>query len=43
MTPEPGPAVEGYIDHKFEDALPNAKEADFYIAELERDFAKDEE
>ena len=27
----------------FQDELPAAKEADVYIAELERDFAKDEE
>ena len=43
MLADPGPVVEGYIERKFQDEAPSAKEADVYIAELERDFAKDEE
>ena len=43
MTADPGPVVEGYVERNFEDELPAAGEADVYIAELERDFAKDEE
>ena len=43
MTPDPGPAVEGYVERNFEDPIPNSREADVYIAELERDFNKDEE
>ena len=43
MTADPGPVVEGYVERSFEDKLPSTKEADVYIAELERDFAKDEE
>ena len=43
MTADPGPIVEGYVERNFEDPAPNAQEADVYIAELERDFNKDEE
>ena len=43
MTPDPGPAVEGYVERNFEDPIPNSREVDVYIAELERDFNKDEE
>ena len=43
MTPDPGPEVEGYVERNFEDPIPNSREADVYIAELERDFNKDEE
>ena len=43
MLADPGPEVEGYVERKFEDEAPSSKEADVYIAELERDFAKDEE
>ena len=40
MTADPGPVVEGYVERNFEDELVSV---DVYIAELERDFAKDEE
>ena len=43
MTPYPGAAIEGYVERNFEDPIPNSREADVYIAELERDFNKDEE
>ena len=43
MTPDPGPVVEGYVERKFNDEKPNEPEADVYIAELEKDFEKDEE
>ena len=43
MLADPGPVVEGYVERKFEDEAPSGKEADVYIAELERDFAKDEQ
>ena len=43
MTPDPGPPVEGYVKINFEDPIPNSREVDLYIAELERDFNKDEE
>ena len=43
MTADPGPIVEGYVERNFEDPAPNAREADVSIAELERDFNKDEE
>ena len=35
--------VEGYVERSFQDAAPSFEEADVYIAEIERDFAKDEE
>ena len=43
MTADPGPVVEGYVERSFQDAAPSLEEADVYIAELERAFAKDEE
>ena len=43
MTAEPGPVVEGYVERSFQDAASSLKEADVYIAELERHFAIDEE
>ena len=39
MLADPGPEVE----RNFQDEAPSGREADVYIAELERDFAKDDE
>ena len=43
MLADPGPEVEGYVERNFQDEAPSGREADVYIAELERDFAKDDE
>ena len=43
MTSDPGPVVEGYVDHKFNDEPADGKEGDVYILALERDFAKDDD
>ena len=42
-TSDPGQEVEGYVKGNFEDPVPNSREADVYIAELEREFENDEE
>ena len=42
MPPDPGPPVEGYVDRSFVDENPEGNEGDVYIANLERDFEKDE-
>ena len=38
-----GPVVEGYVERNFQNEISSDREADAYIAELERDFSKDEE
>ena len=40
---DPWPVFEGYVERKFQDEATSDKEADAYIAELKRDFARDEE
>ena len=43
MLADLGPVVEGYVERNFQNKTSSDKEADVYIAELERDIAKDEE
>ena len=43
LLADPWPVFEGYVEWKFQDEANSGKEADAYIAELKRDFAKDEE
>ena len=43
LLADPWPVFEGYVEGKFQDEATSGKEADAYIAELKRDFAKDEE
>ena len=38
-----GPVVEGYVERNFQKEISSGRETDAYIAELERDFSKDEE
>ena len=38
-----GPVVGGYVERNFQNETSSGREADAYIAELERDFSKDEE
>ena len=38
-----GPVVEGYVERNFQNKTSWGREGDVYIAELERDFSKDEE
>ena len=38
-----GPVVEGYVERNFQNETSSGRETDAYIAELERDFSKDEE
>ena len=40
LLADPGPVFEGYVEWKFQDEATSDKEADVYIAELKRDFAK---
>ena len=37
------PVVQGYIERNFQKETSSGRETDAYIAELERDFSKDEE
>ena len=43
MTADPGPPIDGYIERKFNDEMPDEQEADVHIAELETDFEKDDQ
>ena len=38
-----GPVLERYVGRNFQNETSPSREADAYIAELERDFSKDEE